>query len=175
MTSRAKAVFLDRDGVINQTVVRRGAPRAPQDLGEWRWIEGVHATLAALSARGYVLVVCTNQPDVSRGWQTREQVDEFHALITRELPVARIYACFHDNAAGCACRKPKPGMLLDACAELGIDPGQSSMVGDRAGDVEAGRAAGCRTILLRDAPGIDADSSADHQIFGLCELLDIIR
>lgn len=174
MTTRAKAVFLDRDGVINQTVMRRGAPRAPQDLSEWAWIEGVHDTLATLSARGYVLVVCTNQPDVSRGWQTREQVDEFHALIARELPVARIYACFHDNAAACACRKPKPGMLLDASAELGIDLTQSFMVGDRAGDVEAGRAAGCRTILLRDAPGIDADSSADHQIFRLRELLDII-
>src|ERR1700712_2802102 len=109
-----KAVFLDRDGVINQTVIRRGAQRAPQDLSEWAWIEGVHETLQALSARGYLLFVCTNQPDVVRGWQTREQVDAFHALIERELPVARIYACFHDNHADCVCRKPRPGMLLQA-------------------------------------------------------------
>src|ERR1700755_2314749 len=104
-----KAVFLDRDGVINHTVLRRGAQRAPQDLSEWTWVAGVHDTLRELAARGYSLFVCTNQPDVVRGWQTREQVDEFHALIERELPVTRIYACFHDGAAACECRKPRPG------------------------------------------------------------------
>ena len=123
--------------------------------------------------RGYLLVVCTNQPDVSRGWQTREQVDEFHALIQRELPVARIYACFHDNAAACACRKPKPGMLQDASRELGIELERSFMVGDRASDIEAGRAAGCRTIYLRQDS--DASSGADHEIGTLRELLEIIR
>src|SRR6478735_5169345 len=101
MAALLKAVFLDRDGVLNHTVLRRGAQRAPQDLSEWRWLDGVHETLAVLHSRGYALFVCTNQPDVSRGWQTREQVEEFHALIHRELPVRRIYACFHDNEAAC--------------------------------------------------------------------------
>lgn len=173
MASPLKAVFLDRDGVINQTVFRRGAARAPQDLSEWAWMEGVHDTLRTLSARGYLLVVCTNQPDVVRGWQTRDQVDEFHALIMRELPVARVYACFHDNAAACVCRKPQPGMLLQAQTEHGIELASSFMVGDRASDIEAGRAAGCRTILLR--PSTEAEpSTADHEIRTLPELLAII-
>jgi histidinol-phosphate phosphatase family protein len=107
--------------VINHTVMRRGAPRAPQDLTEWAWVDGVHDTLRMLHARGYRLFVCTNQPDVKRGWQTREQVEIFHELILRELPIERVYACFHDDADCCSCRKPKPGMLLSAVAEFGLD------------------------------------------------------
>jgi D-glycero-D-manno-heptose 1,7-bisphosphate phosphatase len=174
MNASAKAVFLDRDGVINQTVFRRGAQRAPQDLGEWAWIDGVHATLTELKTRGYVLLVCTNQPDVIRGWQTREQVEEFHRLIARELPVARIYACFHDDAAGCACRKPKPGMLLEGGADFGVDFARSFMVGDRPGDIEAGRAAGCRTIYLRNADNAERPAQADHEIHALRQLLELI-
>jgi D-glycero-D-manno-heptose 1,7-bisphosphate phosphatase len=170
---RNKAVFLDRDGVINETVFRRGAQRAPQDLSEWVWIEGVHETLRALSLRGYALIVCTNQPDVVRGWQSREQVDEFHALIQRELPVARIYACFHDNAADCACRKPKPGLLLQAADELAVDLTRSFMIGDRASDIEAGRAAGCRTVFKHGHPNSEP-ITADHEIRALAELLSII-
>lgn len=168
-----KAVFLDRDGVINHTVFRRGAQRAPQDLSEWAWIDGVHDTLRALSARDYALIVCTNQPDVVRGWQTREQVDVFHALIERELPVSRIYACFHDGAEACECRKPKPGMLLQAARELEVDLAASWMIGDRSSDVEAGRAAGCRTVLMHGAARVEP-ASADHEIRTLGELLAII-
>jgi D-glycero-D-manno-heptose 1,7-bisphosphate phosphatase len=142
-------------------------------MREWAWVEGIHETMRELSARGYVLVVCTNQPDVTRGWQTREQVDAFHALIERELPVARIYACFHDNAAACDCRKPRPGMLLQAARELGIGLGSSWMVGDRSTDIEAGRAAGCRTVLLRNASAED-EAQAEHEICALRELLGII-
>jgi len=173
MSSGAKAVFLDRDGVINHTVFRRGAQRAPQDLSEWAWVEGVHETLHSLAQRGYTLVVCTNQPDVSRGWQTREQVDAFHELIVAELPIARVYACFHDNAADCACRKPRPGMLQMASQELGLDLRQSFMIGDRVSDIEAGKAAGCRTIHLRHTED-EPRSEADHDISALRSLLDII-
>ena len=168
-----KAVFLDRDGVINQTVFRRGAQRAPQDLSEWAWMDGVHDTLRALSTRGYALIVCTNQPDVVRGWQSREQVDAFHALIERELPVARIYACFHDNSEACACRKPKPGMLLQAANELRVDLAGSWMIGDRSSDIEAGRAAGCRTVLMRGSAQAEP-ADADHEVDTLAELLAII-
>jgi D-glycero-D-manno-heptose 1,7-bisphosphate phosphatase len=173
VTAPIKAVFLDRDGVINQTVFWRGAARAPRNLSEWAWIEGIHDTARELSARGYLLFVCTNQPDVVRGWQTREQVDAFHALIERELPVSRIYACFHDNAAGCVCRKPLPGMLLQASQEFGIELTSSFMVGDRASDVEAGRAAGCRTVLFRPAPNSEV-ATPDHEISTLPDLLTIM-
>jgi D-glycero-D-manno-heptose 1,7-bisphosphate phosphatase len=170
-----KAVFLDRDGVINRTVFHRGAQRAPRDLTEWAWMEGVHETLRALSARGYTLFVCTNQPDIARGWQTRAQVDEFHALIERELPVARIYACFHDTHAGCECRKPLPGMLLQAARDFQVELTSSWMVGDRASDIQAGRAAGCRTVFMRHVANTTEDTAAaEWEIRKLSDLLDII-
>jgi len=172
--AKRSAVFLDRDGVINKTVFRRGAQRAPQDETEWVWMEGVHDTLRALAARGYVLVVCTNQPDVSRGWQTRAQVDAFHRMLAQELPIARVYACFHDDAEACTCRKPLPGLLLMGRDEFDIDMATSFMVGDRASDIEAGRAAGCRTVLLRHPDDASTNVAADHEIRALAELLDII-
>jgi D-glycero-D-manno-heptose 1,7-bisphosphate phosphatase len=169
-----QAVFLDRDGVINRPIFRDGKPRTPKDFSEFAFMDGAHDVLRELRARGYLLVVCTNQPDVARGWQRREQVDEFHVHIERELPVARIYACFHDDADRCRCRKPKPGLLLQAQSELRIDPSQSWMVGDRQSDIDAGRAAGCRTVFMRHEynPG---PHDADHEIAQLSGLLDLIR
>jgi len=138
MALRAKAVFLDRDGVINLTVFRKGAHRAPADLSEFTYVSGLEPTLEALKSRGYVLIVCTNQPDVARGWQPRAIVDAFHAKIQRDLPVSRIYACYHDDEHDCLCRKPKPGMLVQGSEDFEIDLTQSWMVGDRWKDIEAG-------------------------------------
>jgi D-glycero-D-manno-heptose 1,7-bisphosphate phosphatase len=174
MTARTKAVFLDRDGVINRMYLRKGAYRSPETMSEWEYLKGVLPTLEALRDRGYLLLVCTNQPDVARGWITREQVQEFHDRIEAELPVTRIYACFHDDTAACVCRKPKAGLLLQGSEEFEVDLARSWMVGDRWKDIEAGRTAGCRTVYLRhdydQAPGC----GADFEIRALPELLDII-
>lgn len=166
-----QAVFLDRDGVINRTVFRRGAQRAPADLSEFVFVDGVHETLETLRQRGYLLVVCTNQPDVVRGWQTREQVEEFHRLIVAELPITKIYACYHDRHDDCSCRKPNPGMLLSASRDFGIDLSRSWMIGDRSSDIEAGRAAGCATVFVRNAHNLDEVPEADHEVRHLPELL----
>ncbi|HEX4354394.1 MAG TPA: HAD family hydrolase [Polyangiales bacterium] len=170
-----KAVFFDRDGVINVPMVRDGLPFAPKDMSEFAFMEGAHETLNALKARGYVLLVVTNQPDVARGWQAIEQVEEFHRHIEAELPVSRIYACFHDNAHACECRKPKPGMLIQGSREFDIDLTQSFLVGDRWKDIEAGRSAGCKTIYLRHGYDEAEAHSPDYEIKGLPELLAIIR
>jgi D-glycero-D-manno-heptose 1,7-bisphosphate phosphatase len=175
MSQLARAVFLDRDGVINLTVFRKGMHRAPQDMSEFAYIEGVQSTLAALKARGYLLLVCTNQPDVARGWQDRDQVLAFHEKIERELPVSRVYACFHDDDHDCLCRKPKPGMLVQGSEDFGVDLKQSWMIGDRWKDIEAGRAAGCRTIYLRHDHDTAQSGNPDHEVRKLEELLEIIR
>jgi len=175
MSARAKAVFLDRDGVINRMYFRKGAYRSPQEPSEWAYLDGVEATLQALRDRGYLLLVCTNQPDVARGWLRREVVDEFHRRLATDLPVSRIYACFHDDASACACRKPKPGMLLQGGEEFHVDLAQSWMVGDRWKDIEAGRAAGCRTVYLRHDHDQEASGGPDFEIRALPELLEIIR
>ena len=142
------AVFLDRDGVINASVVRDGKPYPPASVDEMELLPGVPAALAALHAAGFQLIVVTNQPDVARGTQTRAAVDAIHERMRRDLPLDAIYACFHDDADDCACRKPKPGMLVNAAADLGIDLPSSFMVGDRWRDIDAGLAAGCRAIFI---------------------------
>lgn len=141
------AVFLDRDGVLNEAVIRDGKPYPPADAAALKIAAGARESLDALHAAGYLLIVITNQPDVARGTQTREAVDAIHARLRTELPLDAVYACCHDGD-GCNCRKPKPGLLLNAAADLGIDLARSFMIGDRWRDVDAGARAGCRTVFL---------------------------
>jgi D-glycero-D-manno-heptose 1,7-bisphosphate phosphatase len=143
-----RAVFLDRDGVLNRGVTRDGRPWAPFSLTELEILPGVPDALAALRAAGFQLVVVTNQPDVSRGFVTRTAVDVIHEYMRQQLPLDEIRVCFHDDQDGCACRKPKPGMIFAAAVEREIQLARSFMVGDRWRDIGAGRAAGCRTILV---------------------------
>lgn len=143
-----RAVFLDRDGVLNQTTVRDGVTRPPDHLGEFAFLPGVPDAVRRLADAGFALVVVTNQPDVARGVQSRERVEEIHDHLRRELPLLDVLACYHDNGDGCACRKPKPGMLLEAARRWSINLEQSFLVGDRWSDVLAGQAAGCRTVLV---------------------------
>ena len=143
-----RAVFLDRDGVINAAVVRDGKPYPPASVDVMEILPGVAEALARLRAAGFLLVVVTNQPDVARGAQTREAVEAIHAELRAQLPLDAIYTCWHDDADACSCRKPAPGLLVTAATDLGIDLTASFMVGDRWKDVEAGLAAGCRTVFV---------------------------
>ena len=101
-----------------------------------------------MRSSGYIVIVVTNQPDVATGKQQREVVEAMHARISADLQVDGIKVCYHVDADQCNCRKPKPGMLLEAATEHDLDLGRSFMVGDRWRDIEAGRAAGCKTILV---------------------------
>ena len=144
-------VFLDRDGVINRAIVRDGLPfRADEFRRISKFFADVPEACAKLKAAGFLLVVATNQPDVGRGIMTREIVEAMHAQMLQQLPIDRVEVCFHPGrgASDCDCRKPKPGMLLHAARELGIDLAQSWMVGDRWRDMDCGHAAGCRTIFI---------------------------
>jgi D-glycero-D-manno-heptose 1,7-bisphosphate phosphatase len=143
-----RAVFLDRDGVLNETFIRGGRPYPPMSAAEVRIPPGVPEALAGLKRLGFLLIVVTNQPDVARGTQRLEVVDEINRRLADELPLDEFRVCPHDDADRCDCRKPKPGLLLAAARDRGIDLGGSFMVGDRAGDVLAGAAAGCRTLLV---------------------------
>ncbi|HEY5869114.1 MAG TPA: HAD family hydrolase [Candidatus Tectomicrobia bacterium] len=145
------AVFLDRDGVLNQTVVRHGVPHPPAHVSACVLLPGVREACENLRSAGYLLFVVTNQPDVARGHQTREHVEGINAWIQSTLPVQQVLTCYHDNVDQCACRKPKPGMLCAAAQAWDVALAESIIVGDRWSDVEAGRAAGCRSILIERA------------------------
>jgi len=172
----ARAVFLDRDGVINRALEREGKPYPPTKLTEFGILPEVPAACAKLKQAGFLLVVVTNQPDVGRGTLKQEIVEMIHAEMCRWLPIDRVEVCYHagKGQSDCDCRKPKPGMLLRAARELGIDLAQSWMVGDRWRDVDCGRAAGCRTIFI-DRGYAEALRQKPHFSAGnLAEAADII-
>jgi D-sedoheptulose 7-phosphate isomerase len=143
-----RAVFLDRDGVINRTFVRDGKPFPPTTLQELEVLPGVPEALHELKQHGYKLLVVTNQPDVARGKQSRQMVDAMHQALSARLPLDDILVCYHTDKDKCDCRKPMPGMLFEAAKKHNIDLAASFMVGDRWRDIEAGYNAGCKTILI---------------------------
>ena len=169
-----RAVFLDRDGVLNRAVVREGKPYPPANVVEMEILPGVRESLEALRAAGFLLIVVTNQPDVARGTATREAVEAINAALGQALPIDEFRTCFHDSGFGCDCRKPKPGALLAAAAVHDIDLSASYMVGDRWRDTEAGRRAGCKTILIDYGYNEKRPKAVDYYVKSLCEAAKII-
>ena len=165
-----RAVFLDRDGVLNRAVVREGKPYPPAGLGELQILPDAARALETLKAAGLLLIGVTNQPDVARGTQRREAVEAINAALLTALPLHEILVCYHDDRDGCECRKPRPGLLVQAAARHAIDLPSSFMVGDRWSDIETGRRAGCATVLLdhgyaETGPG----RPPDHTVHSLSE------
>lgn len=145
---KARAIFLDRDGVLNRALVRDGVPYPPTKLAEVEILPGVLEALSLLKAAGFVLITVSNQPDVARGNLTGDAVESINAYLGERLPMDRFIMCYHDSKDDCGCRKPKSGMLVAGALEFKIDLNESYMIGDRWRDVEAGINAGCKTIFI---------------------------
>jgi len=143
-----RAVFLDRDGVLNRSMIRNGRPCAPTSAKEFELLPGVPEAVARLRKAGFLLIVVTNQPDIAAGTVSREVLERIHEKLRAWLPIDDIKVCCHADKDECACRKPKPGMLLEAAREWSIDLNRSFIVGDRWRDISAGKAAGCKTIFV---------------------------
>jgi D-glycero-D-manno-heptose 1,7-bisphosphate phosphatase len=143
-----RAVFLDRDGVLTRALVRDGQAYAPVTPAEMEMDADAPRALARLKAAGFFLAMVTNQPDVARGITRREDVETMHATLRAALPLDDCFVCYHDDRDACDCRKPQPGMLLQAAAAHAIDLAGSFMIGDRWRDVDAGAAAGCSTVRI---------------------------
>lgn len=169
-----RAVFLDRDGVINEAVIREGKPYPPANLSEMVVLPGVKDALDALHKAGYLLVVVTNQPDVARGTTSKESVEEINAALKSSLPIDEFRTCFHDSVDQCGCRKPQPGALLAAARAHGIDLAKSFMVGDRWRDVEAGQRAGCKTCFIDYGYSEKQPERVDFHVSSLSEATQII-
>src|SRR5262249_18554637 len=151
VSSRRTAVFLDRDGVLSRAYWRDGVSHPPADLSGLEILPEVEPALKQLAAAGFPMVVVTNQPDVARGLQTRDRVEEINDHLLAVLPLLDVLTCFHDDADGCTCRKPRPGLLFQAAERWNLDLPNSFMVGDRWSDIAAGQSAGCRTVLVDTA------------------------
>lgn len=172
--SMRRAVFLDRDGVINRAIVRDGKPYPPANLADLEILPGVADALQSLHKAGWLLIVVTNQPDVARGTTHRADVEAINAHLQKCLPIDEFRTCYHDSNDGCNCRKPLPGALIAAAEIHGIDLVSSYMVGDRWRDTEAGERAGCKTIFLDYGYDEKQPDKFNHRAQSLSEAADII-
>jgi D-glycero-D-manno-heptose 1,7-bisphosphate phosphatase len=166
-----RVVFLDRDGVINRSFLEDRVPHPPASLGALEILPGVPEALMRLRTAGFRLIVVTNQPDVARGAQTREVVEAIHARLMSLLPIDQIRVCYHEDVDRCSCRKPQPGLLMQGPP---VDFSASVMVGDRWRDIEAGRAAGCATVLVDSGHTEPLPYEPDARVSTLAEAADWI-
>jgi D-glycero-D-manno-heptose 1,7-bisphosphate phosphatase len=167
-------VLLDRDGVLNRVVLRDGRGASPRSFAEFELLPGAARAVASLRAAGLPVLVVTNQPDVARGFLAPAELARMHEHLRRRVQPDEIYACLHDDADRCDCRKPRPGLLLRAAADFQLDLARSWMVGDSWKDVEAARAASCRMIFVA-APHADAGTSRPRRIaVSLADAAEII-
>ena len=170
-----RAVFLDRDGVINRAIVRDGKPYPPVRVEEFELLPGVAEACVKLKAAGFFLIVATNQPDVGRGTLARGIVEAMHVKMCGALPIDRVEVCY-DPGQGVPSefRKPAPGMLLRATRELGIILPQSWMIGDRWRDIDCGVSAGCRTIFIDHGYDEKLRAAPDFRARSLAEAAEIL-
>jgi D-glycero-D-manno-heptose 1,7-bisphosphate phosphatase len=169
-----QAVFLDRDGVLNYTEVRNGKLYAPRSLEAFELMPDAFSATEALHRAGLLLIVVTNQPDVGNGFVPRSTVEAMHDRLRTSLPIDAIKVCFHGQAENCPCRKPRPGMLLEASQEMNIELKKSFMVGDRPDDVAVGRLQGCYTIFIDRGYSEHLRELPDATVTSLSEAVELI-
>ena len=169
------AVFLDRDGVLNKLVDRDGAPGSPRSIDEFQLIDGVEEACRELRSSGYALVVVTNQPELARQQLSPANLADIHAELDRRIEPEVIKHCPHDDGDVCDCRKPKPGMLIDAARTLDLALHSSIMVGDRWKDIDAGKSAGTKTVLVDNGYPADRVIEADHHCASLAAAVPWIK
>ena len=162
-----RAVFLDRDGVLNRSDVREGRPFAPLRVEEFDILPGVPESVVALKAAGFLVIVTTNQKDVGEGLASVDVLEAMHDKLRAEVAVDDVCVCL----CGDHCRryKPNPGMLLDAAREWDVNLGASIMVGDRWRDVDAGKAANCLTYFIDHGYAESLNHAPDHTVSDLPE------
>jgi len=170
------AVFLDRDGVINEIVLRNGALSAPYAVSEFKILDGVREAMRLLKTHGFLRVVVTNQPDLGRGRLREQDLTEIHDLMRQELEIDAVYICPHSHDGECQCKKPMPGMVHAATKDHGVDLSKSWLVGDRWRDIHLAKRTGIRSILIGTAATrLDTiPMTPDHTATNLLEAVRII-
>lgn len=171
---RKKAVFLDRDGVLNKSGMQEGKPHAPRCLEAFHLLPDAELSVQALHDAGFALVVVTNQPDVGNGFVPQNTVEAMHDYLRSCMPLDAIKVCYHKQTADCACRKPGVALFVEASNELDIDLSRSFMIGDRWSDIVAGRSAGCFTIFINRGYDEPLRELPDATVSSLAEAVNLI-
>jgi D-glycero-D-manno-heptose 1,7-bisphosphate phosphatase len=144
-----QGVFIERDGILNQVRIERGHQVAPLMMSEFRLNADAAPLLEKLKAAGFILIVTSNQPGLSRGYQSRRELDRMHDLLRATFPIQDILICPHDETDRCPCRKPKPGLLIEAGFKWHLHLDRSFVISDKWPDAEAARTAGCTSLMLQ--------------------------
>ena len=170
-----KAVFLDRDGVLNRSILVDGVPKPPSSISDIQILDGAIEAIQILKDNNFVPVVVTNQPDVARGITTQSNAEAINAFVGNSLKIEHFYTCFHDDSDFCECRKPAPGLIFHAAQELNLDTRRSYLVGDRWRDISAGNSAGCQTFFIDYSYPEEAPEKPYTRVFSLLEAVKIIQ
>jgi len=168
-----KAIFLDRDGIVNKSIVREGKPYSPKDLNEFEFAEDIEEIKNLED--DFLIFIFTNQPEIARGKQSQENVEQIHKYICNMLPIKKIYTCPHDNLNNCDCRKPKSGMIFQAQKEFDLDLKNSWVIGDRWKDIDSGANAACRTIFVDYNYDEKLNCKPTYIVKSIIEAINIIR
>lgn len=169
-----RAVFLDRDGVINEAFLFNGVPVPPKHLGDVVILIGVKEAIKLINENNFEVVVVSNQPDVARGLTTIESVEAINSYLSKVLEIKHFFTCYHDDPDICDCRKPKPGLLLKAAGDLNLDLRRSFMVGDRWRDIAAGQTAGCHCFFIDYEYAEKSPSLPFTRVTSLIEAVNLI-
>jgi D-glycero-D-manno-heptose 1,7-bisphosphate phosphatase len=144
-----KAVFIERDGILNEVQVGPKNQIAPLTLEEFKVKKDAEPLLRKLKKAGFVLIVTSNQPGLSRGYQSRRELDRMHEVLRRSFPLDDLMICPHEEDDHCPCRKPRPGLLIEAAFKWHLNLDHSFVISDKWQDAEAARTAGCTSLLLK--------------------------
>lgn len=169
-----RAVFLDRDGVLNRAILVQGTPKPPKWVEDIEILPGVIDAIQILQRNDYLPVVVTNQPDVARGITTKMHVDAINDYVGAATGINYFYTCFHDDVSRCECRKPSPGLILQASKELGLNTLKSYLVGDRWRDIAAGQSAGCQSFFIDYSYSEQAPEKPFIKVSSLLEAAQLI-
>lgn len=175
MVAEYKAIFLDRDGIVNRACITNGKPYPPLKLTDVFLVDGIYQLIKDWHWDGYAVIVVTNQPDIANHIVEAKQVDKINRYLKSWADFDDIFVCPHNDKDNCNCRKPKPGLILEACDKYLIDPAQSYMIGDRAKDIEAGKRAGCKTIFVDYNYKEDKPKNADIIVKSVLDIQKVWR
>ncbi|MEZ5405584.1 MAG: HAD-IIIA family hydrolase [Verrucomicrobiia bacterium] len=148
ITTQVRAIFLDRDGVLNVPLIKEGKPYPPQTLEAFEIYPEAVEACHLLKKQGFLLIVVTNQPDVERGTQFKPVIEAMHSKMNQLLPLDHIEVCYDSGNTASDFRKPAPGMILKTAKLFNVDLSQSFMIGDRWRDIDCGYNANCKTIFI---------------------------
>jgi D-glycero-D-manno-heptose 1,7-bisphosphate phosphatase len=174
MVNKNKAIFFDRDGVLNKTLLKNGKPYAPRNIKDFKIISDAYSILSYLKSLNYLMFVVTNQPDVGNGYMDKIIVEEMHEMILDQLPIQEIFTCYHSQKDNCSCRKPKTGMLEKAHKKFNLNIKDCFIVGDRFSDIEAGQKFKFQTVMIGTGYGEKPLAKPDFNIDKLEDLRSII-